>query len=73
MHNTKTWLSQPVAHKHEIKSMGWIDGRLDGYADGSMEVDRCIDGRLDGKQAIFVLPSSPQMVENCCILGAAAY
>ena len=38
--NTNTWLCQPVAHKREIKSMEWIDGRLDGYADGSMEMDR---------------------------------
>ena len=39
-HNTNIWLCHPVAHKREIKSMEWIDGRLDGYADGAMEMDR---------------------------------
>ena len=60
--NTNTWLCQPVAHKCEIKSMGWIDGRLDGYADGSMEMDRWIDGRMDGRHFLLVATLFPQMV-----------
>ena len=49
-HNTNTWLCQPVAHKHESESKVWIDGRLDGYVDGLMEMDRWIDGRTDDKK-----------------------
>ena len=37
----------------EIKSKQWI-GRLDGYADGSMEMDRWIDGRMDGLSLIHI-------------------
>ena len=62
-HNTNTWLCQPVAHKHESESKVWIDGRLDGYVDGWMEMDRWIDGRTDDKNKHF-LPSFPQMVEH---------
>ena len=54
--NTNTWLCQPVAHKREIKSMGWSDGRLGGYAGGSMEMDRWIYGRMDGRQFFCCQP-----------------
>ena len=57
--NTNTRLCQSVAHKREIKSMEWIDGRLDGYADGSMEMDRWIDGRMDVRHFLsfgYLLP-----------------
>ena len=42
--------------------MGWIDGRLGGYAGGSMEMDRWIYGRMDGKQCLLFHPF-PKMVE----------
>ena len=64
--NTNTWLCQPVAHKREIKSMGWIDGRLGGYAGGSMEMDRWIYGRMDGKQCLCLISSFPNMVDRRC-------
>ena len=58
-HNTNTWLCQPVAHKHESESKVWIDGRLDGYVDGWMEMDRWIDGRTDDKNKHFFAIFSP--------------
>ena len=45
--------------------MGWIDGRLGGYAGGSMEMDRWTYGRMDGKQCLcFHLSSFPKMVDS---------
>ena len=44
-HNANTWLYQPVdvaagGCVSRAKSVGWIDGPLDGYVDGLMDMDR---------------------------------
>ena len=56
----------------EIKSKQWI-GRLDGYADGSMEIDR-VDGWTDGWEAFSFLwpPSSPRWSPRCYLIDATA-
>ena len=43
---TKTCTSRSHTNTNQTDGM---DGRLDEYADGPMEMDRWIDGRMDGK------------------------